>query len=74
MSNLSEWQTLAEYQAERSAKFPSKESLRWQIRVHKGALIEAAAISELAGRTHLHPQRADAVFIEAGTRRLAEAA
>lgn len=74
MSNLAEWVPRAEYQAPRIAHFPSLHALDWQIRTHKAALIEAQAIAVIGGRTHLHPERADRVFIEAGQRRVAEPA
>lgn len=74
MSHLSEFVPTPQYQASRHDKFPSAESLRWQIRRHRDALVGAGALAEIAGRLFIHPEKADAVFIAAGTRRLAEAA
>jgi hypothetical protein len=72
MSHLSEFVPTPQYQASRHDKFPSAESLRWQIRRHRDALVGAGALAEIAGRLFIHPEKADLVFIQAGTRRIAE--
>jgi len=74
MSDINHWLSLATYQAARGDKFPSGESLRWQIRQHRAELVQADALAQIAGRVHIHAHRADEVFITAGIRRAASVA
>lgn len=72
MSALQNWQSLSDYQASRCDKFPSLESLNWQLREHRADLIRAGALAKLCGRLYVNGESADRVFIEAGQRRLAK--
>jgi hypothetical protein len=55
-----------EYRAERANLFPSPQSLAWFMRQHRVALIDAGALSTIAGKHRIHPARADAVVSEVG--------
>ncbi|MEP7301711.1 MAG: hypothetical protein ABI699_09295 [Caldimonas sp.] len=55
-----------EYRASRAHLFPSPQSLTWFVRQHKASLVAAGALTVIGGRHRLHPDKTDAVLVEAG--------
>ena len=55
-----------EYRAPRAHLFPSPQSLTWFVRKHRAELIDAGALSTIAGKHRLHPEKTDAVLCEVG--------
>lgn len=55
-----------EYRAARAHLFPSPQSLTWFVRKHRLALAQAGALTIIAGKQRLHPEKTDAVLVEAG--------
>ena len=55
-----------EYRATRAHLFPSHQSLEWFLRLHRGRLTEAGALTIIAGKRRLHAPRADAVLLAVG--------
>lgn len=47
--------TLAQFQEANASLFPSEHSLRWYVRQHRRALLEAGALTEIAGRLVISP-------------------
>lgn len=61
--------TKDEYRAGREKFFPSATSLDWALRRCAAQLKAAGAIVDLGHRRFIRPERADAVFLEAGPTR-----
>ena len=57
---------LLEYQQGRAHLFPSLESLRWYLKRHRAALIEAEALVMVAGRLLASPEPFDGYVLRAG--------
>jgi len=55
-----------EYRAPRAHLFPSPQSLTWFMRQHRSKLIDAGALSTIAGKHRIHPAKADAVVSAIG--------
>jgi len=62
-------QTPAEYQAERSAVFPSVASLEWFVRQHRNELADAGAIVAPTGRRLVVVDVFDQAVLQIGARR-----
>ncbi|MBU1357643.1 MAG: hypothetical protein KKC79_02315 [Gammaproteobacteria bacterium] len=58
----------SEYQADRSAIFPSTTSLDWFIRRHRARLASAGALAVICGRLLIHQEIFDKSVMEIGRR------
>lgn len=65
---LNRLRPLQQYQQERAHIFPSVDSLRWAVRMNRGALESKGALVKLADRLLVDPERADQVFVAIGRR------
>ncbi len=59
---------LQQYQQDRAHIFPSVDSLRWAVRMNRGALEQKGALVKIADRLLVDPDRADQVFVALGRR------
>lgn len=57
---------MLEYQQARPHLFPSEQSMRWYVRQHRAALIEADALVMIAGRYLMDPSATDAFVLRGG--------
>ena len=67
-TSLDRLRPLQQYQQDRAHVFPSVDSLRWAVRMNRGALESKGAIVTIANRLLLDPERADQVFVTIGRR------
>lgn len=58
-------QALEDYRRDRLHLFPSPESLRWYLRIHRPLLSQAGALLKLRGRFFIHAENFDGYVIEA---------
>lgn len=64
---------MRDYQRQRHQIFPSLDSLRWFIRSHRAELVDRGALLMPTGTTLICPGPFDAVVVEVGKRRAADA-
>lgn len=60
--------SLWDWRRENSHLFPSDTSLRWHLRKHRAAYVEAGALLEVAGRHTIDVPKFEAVLREVGQR------
>ena len=53
-----------EYQKARQRHFPSKGSLEWYVRMHRGELIAMGAVLKHRGMWHVHADRFDQAVLK----------
>ncbi|MFN9013857.1 MAG: hypothetical protein ACK5XU_17695 [Pseudomonadota bacterium] len=70
-SALHPWVPLSDLPKTHPELAPTVDSARWQRRVNQAELLKHEAISRVAGRVFVHPERWAAAALEAGTRALA---
>lgn len=63
-----EWQ---QWQAANPDFYPSPDAWRWFFRTHRRELIDRGAVTYIAGRVFVVPDRFEAAAVEIGTRMLA---
>lgn len=58
----------------RAHLFPSETSLRWFLRAHRDRLVQAGALSRIAGRLWINPVAFDEVVADVGRERAGQVA
>jgi len=65
---LEEFIELHDLHQKLSSSFPTLDSLRWALRVHRAALVDAGAVILVAGRMRIHPDRFGKEIVAIGKR------
>jgi len=63
---LAEFVDLPDLLPQVSHTFPSVESIRWFVRIHRERLARAGAVIAITGRLRFHPDRFQQVAVEIG--------
>lgn len=73
-TSISHLMPLESYREPRALLFPSEQSLRWFVRVHRQGLIRAQALFKLRGRPHVHADNFDRYVMAAAAAGVAQEA
>jgi hypothetical protein len=65
--------TLTQFQEANASIFPTEHSIRWYVRTHRRELLEAGALTEIAGRLLIAPQAFATTAAAIGRRKLERA-